>query len=167
MIEGSLSTRVMCYINTTIVFLKNCLLGVGWGHLGLDLIAQFKVSPVPLTMEIIKSMTRSTDKTTYGLVIGYRIMAETGIIGTILFYLFPIVLFKKVKTIANQTCGDLNLLFSIYKEYLIFFIIFSFYESLLYAPFYWILFGLITASIYKYRKHSKKGILNASINNFN
>lgn len=146
-LEESLATRLVFYINCIIIFMNNPILGVGWGHLGLDLAKQLPLSPVPLTYEIINNLAKTKNTTAYGLVISYRILAETGFIGFLLFYCFIIKIILKLKKYLKTLKGHIYDIMHMFYLYLILFIIFSFYESLLYAPHYWVLIGLIISVI--------------------
>lgn len=162
LVEESLATRLIFYINCIIIFLKNPFLGVGWGHLGLDLARQLPHSPLALTFEIVRNLNKVKNTTAYGLVISYRILAETGFIGFLLFYSFIIKIILKIKIYLKNTKHDIYNIFKGFYLYLILFIVFSFYESLLYAPHYWVLIGLIIAitNNNKIKEFDKHGCIN-------
>ena len=52
-VDGSLASRIVCYINSFCIFLKHPFLGVGMGNLGYVMYEQYLNSPVPLTPELI------------------------------------------------------------------------------------------------------------------
>lgn len=145
LLEESLATRLILYFNCIIIAIEHPFFGVGWGHLGLDLSHQLPLSPLPLTYELIRGLSKVSNGTSYGLVISYRILAETGLFGFLLFYSFIMKIIFKLKLYLKNIKGEAYNIFKVFCSYLILFIVFSFYESLLYAPHYWVLIGLIIA----------------------
>lgn len=141
--DESFATRIILYVHCILIAAKNIILGVGWGHLGLDIRNSIFHSGIPITYELIETMSKPTTKTGYGLVISYRILAETGIIGFLLFFNFVYQIYLRLKKYIKKYLfsEDIDITLALYY-YTITFTFLSFYESLLYAPFYWIVFGL-------------------------
>ena len=145
-IEESLATRLVYYINCTIIGFKNILFGAGWGSLGLALKTQLLNSPVPLTSEnVFVYFTKGLDTTSYVLSIAYAIFGATGLLGFIFFYSFIFRLIKKLFSMKKLNIRYSNLFF----VYLILFVIYSFYESPMYYQYYWLIIGIIVAYINK------------------
>lgn len=154
LVEGSLATRIVYYVNCTIVGLKNIILGVGWGHLGLDLTKQLQISPLPLTQEnYFIYFVKGSDTTSYVLSFAYAIFGATGLLGFTLFYTWIILLHKKLQKLLHLIKNNMdNLFIKILSIYLILFILYSFYESPVYYPYYWLIFGIIIAYISEIKK---------------
>lgn len=148
LIEGSLATRLVYYINCFIIGFKNIILGTGWGHLGIDLTNQLIKSPLPLTMENIDIFfVKGIDTTSFVESFACCIFGATGFIGFALFYSFVFNLYKKLIIIKKYVLKLDKTFCSIFILYLTLFIIFSFYESYIYYQYYWLIFGIIIAYI--------------------
>lgn len=145
-VEPSLATRIICYINTFIIGMKNFIFGVGYGNLGHIIRAQLMNSPVPLTQELINNYIQK-DMSAPPSAIFYRIFAETGLIGVLLFYNF---LFQNIKFIdkikTSFSLLEQELLIGL-KYYVYFLMIFSFYASNINSVFIFIYLGLISGMI--------------------
>lgn len=155
MIESSLATRIVYYVNCTIVGFKNIILGVGWGHLGLDLTKQLQISPLPLTQEnYFVYFVKGSDSTSYVLSFAYAIFGSTGLLGFALFYTWIVKIYKKLQKLLRVIKYNIdNLFIKILSIYLILFILYSFYESPVYYPYYWLIFGIIIAYISEIKKY--------------
>ena len=80
-------------------------MGVGWGHLGLDLREQLLNSPVPLTYENIQVyFLKGTDTTSYVLSIAFAVFGATGLIGFVLLYSLVIRLIKRLLKLRKLCC---------------------------------------------------------------
>ena len=102
-IEASLATRVVCYINAFMVFVKHPLFGVGLGNLTSPniLYQQYLKSPVSLTPEIeynLQYIMPYTNKAFLNKNFIYIFCAENGILIFCLLIYFCFTIFKNLKT---------------------------------------------------------------------
>ena len=108
-IEGSLGSRIVSFINSFILGLKSPLIGLGYDNVRFYMFDQFLNSPVPLTQENIQNMQYdiiSNSGTAYNKSLFFGLFAETGIIGVFLYYLFlfkNIITIKRIKHYFNGT----------------------------------------------------------------
>ena len=107
LIEPSLATRVISYINIFAIFLKNPLLGVGMGNISNASIMypQFLNSPVPFTSEIIfktQMLLKTENKVFLNVNFLYTLLAEIGIIAASFFIYFYYLLIKKIYIIRKN-----------------------------------------------------------------
>ena len=93
--EPSLATRIVCYVNTFIVFLKHPILGVGFGNILVYLYHQFIYSPLPLTGEL-RGLLLRPDATGLNYSIFWLSLAEMGILGTTILYIIFYKIIKKI-----------------------------------------------------------------------
>lgn len=100
-VETSLATRIVNYVNQFILFTNNIIFGVGYGNIIEPLRHQFSLSPLPLTYEIKGKLATGMANST----IAWMSLAETGLIGTLLLYTFFFVIIRKtiylVKLLKN------------------------------------------------------------------
>lgn len=99
-VEPSLATRILSFINSLCVFLKNSIFGVGFGNLSFAIKEQFLNSPLPLTFELSYKLTEAfltNYRMTYNSSMFYVILAENGLIGFSIIVYFSYKLFKLVK----------------------------------------------------------------------
>lgn len=145
-VEESLATRVTAYVNSVELFLKHPLIGVGFDN-SVNYMYESLIynSSVPLTKEIIYKI--QLGRPLGAVSIFYRILCETGILGTITFYMF---LFKNI-TLAKkmQKCfsGLEKDFLTGLKICLILVVIHTFYESSIVNPYIWFFLGM-TVSYY-------------------
>ena len=98
-VEGSLASRVCCYINSFLLFLKHPISGVGIGNVTKYMVSQYQNSPIPLTPEIIirSNISLSTSNTVTilkGFI--YNFLAENGLIGFMILTSFLYSLLKRI-----------------------------------------------------------------------
>lgn len=115
-IEPSLATRIVNYINSFCIFLKHPFIGVGLGNLGKHLIYQLQQSPVPLTPEIqlhlqqtLVSASINKFHFNYGFI--YAFPAENGILALILYLYFFFSAYKFFAKICKSTKEKSNILY--------------------------------------------------------
>ena len=98
-LEPSLATRIVSYVNSFRLFLDKPFLGYGFDNARFYLAKYFLTSPLLLTQEN-KAMLQLALTTQQGMGINYslitRLLSETGIFGTFLYFLF---LYKHIKYI--------------------------------------------------------------------
>ena len=96
-IEGSLASRITSWTNSFILFLKSPIYGYGYDNVRFYMYKQFLNSPLPLTKENINNMIASLSDNIgvwYNRSLLFGLLAETGIIGTFLYFKF---LFKNIE----------------------------------------------------------------------
>lgn len=158
-VEGSLATRLIYYSNAFIIALHNPIFGVGWGNLGGALYKIIEHTNMPLTLEVQTGLRLCTNPSTfvYTPSIFFRVIAETGFIGAFLFYYFLYRLFNVSKKLAMF--ADLNFITCNFMSGLSFMIISffynSFYNSILYCSYFWIVFGILIGIAHKYCRKCK------------
>lgn len=127
--EPSLATRIICYVNTFIVFLKHPILGVGFGNILVYLYHQFLYSPLPLTGEL-RGLLLRPDATGLNYSIFWLSLAEIGIIGTTILYIIFYKIIKKINKLLYKT---------------------DIYEYIFVYGMFWALLITVTLSIYDSR----------------
>lgn len=141
-VEPSLATRVVNYVNSLCVWLKHPIFGVGIGNLSIYQAAQMQHSPVPLTQEIINHLYLKTFVFNTGVF--YKLMAETGIVGTFTYFYFWAKLYNFSKKLFIK--AKFNNLFVLYKGLwgiVWVYIILCFYNMYLYYAYYYVFAGII------------------------
>ncbi len=96
-VEQSLATRIVSYVNLICIFLHHPIMGVGLGNVAHELTTQFLNSPLPLTPEIeYRYMVRvpQTGKILLNANYYYVFLAENGIILFSIFVYYYHQLFK-------------------------------------------------------------------------
>ncbi len=148
--EGSLGTRLVTYGLMFKVFLKNVIFGCGWGNLGIFLYNTIMTSNVVLTEEILVRLSHATDgQIGYCSSIFFRTIAETGFIGISLLFLFFVKLKQYSSYVCNNTYGILKDLFFGINLSILVFIFLCFYDSYLYVPYIFFMFGAVSAIYFK------------------
>ena len=111
-LEGSLASRISSWTNSFILFLKSPIYGYGYDNVRFFMYKQFLNSPVPLTKENINNIVMSlynNNGVWYNRSLLFGLLAETGIVGTFLYFKF---LFKNIefaKSILRYFVGIENL----------------------------------------------------------
>ena len=139
--EPSLANRLISYTNMFCIYLKHPFIGVGWGNLLQTFIKQLMISPVSLTDELrftIHSANPAFNPATF-----FKVLAETGTIGIILFY----SIFVKTIDNARKTLIYSQSLEKDFMQGLLMVVVcymcFNFYDSILYHHYFWFIFGII------------------------
>ena len=151
-VEPSLASRIVSYINLIRLFLDNWPLGVGLNNSRSLIIDIFQTSPVPMTMENLNNYKNAlnTGKMQINSSILYLLLAETGVIGTFLFYLF---IYKNIKYIKYINCKLDNSIITIFSKgiegSLFAFLVYTIYDGLIANPYIWFMFGMVI-SYYSY-----------------
>ena len=150
--DPSLATRVANYYADIKIGLSHPLFGVGYGNINSVWPSVVKSLPIPITNEIMYYVY-------WGIQAGgasflFKLIAETGFVGTALFFLF---LFTTVKSVRK-----VKYVYSIFEQgfmerlkiSLILYICISFYTAL--QPFYLIYFGILVSMILNAQKIQKQ-----------
>lgn len=113
LIEPSLASRIVSYINSIIVFFKHPFTGVGFGNINLSHVMynQLLHSPVSLTPEIIlktNAILYDTNRVFINKGYIYTFLAENGIFITGLLTYFYIRLFKCLNILQKYNTDSFN-----------------------------------------------------------
>lgn len=98
-VEGSLATRIVCYINQFQIFLSHPFSGIGFGNTGFIVIKQFMHSKVPLTLEMQSIVAQSSNNMPFTSNAMYQLLYQTGIIG---FCLYCIYIIKTINLLKKN-----------------------------------------------------------------
>lgn len=167
-VEGSLATRIVSYVNSCCIFKDHFSTGVGLGNIGNYMINQLEHSPLPLTQEIQTKLNFSyAYNVPYSTNIGfiYNFLAEHGIIITSMWIFFVYKLYWYIDIISKYFQKQSYFYFEKYisvslKGCLISIILLSFYENYFTMPEMYLVFVLILILIYRFKKIiNKKGDL--------
>lgn len=105
-VEASLATRVICYYQQILLWLKHPIIGIGYGNLGYIVINQLQNSSIVLTPEIIYNLEKSKDTlTSLNTNVFYTLLYQTGIVGTIIYIFYMIKNINILKKIENLYIG--------------------------------------------------------------
>lgn len=153
-VEGSLATRLIYYSNAFLISLSNPIIGVGWGNLAMYLYEMIEKTNIPLTLEIQQRWIKCMNPSEFGYTpaIFFRVIAETGFVGAFFFYYFIYRLFnisKKLTIFSDLNFITCNFISGFYFMIISFFYN-SFYNSLLYCSYFWIIFGILIGIAHKY-----------------
>lgn len=149
-IEPSLATRIISYINYTILFIKHPLLGIGCGQLISIFPTQLLHSPVNLTVELML-LANSPKVNGINPSIFFKILAETGIIGIILFMAFLLKIKQYAKYLLSKNQNFYSNWYQGITYTILFFMFLTIYDSSLYNHYFWILFGTTVGFYIKQR----------------
>ena len=105
LIEPSLATRIICYVNSFVIFLQHPFSGVGFNNLINFMKDQMINSPLPLTPELVtklKFAIISNSKMYYSKGFIYYMLAEQGIFIFGIFCYFYYKIMKNLNTISKK-----------------------------------------------------------------
>ena len=139
--EPSLATRLISYMNMGVIGLQHPVCGVGWGQLIEHFVHQLQTTNIPLTPEL--KATIFSLKPVCNPSIFFKIFAETGLFGLIIFYNIYICAFKTANKLSKKREGIFNDFMSGVKLSLLVYIILTLYDSQLYCHYFWFIFGSI------------------------
>ncbi len=154
--ENNLATRITSYYNLLRMFKEHPFVGVGLNNTIYHMYRYFITSELPLTSENLKALKQSG--TTYivkhnGSII-YELLAETGIIGTLLFYYFIICILRylnfSIKCSPSSIINDFSK--GLYKSIIVLYFICAFYDTGFTSTYNFIILG-IAYSTYKINMH--------------
>lgn len=145
-IEPSLATRILSYFYTFKVFLSNFILGVGLGNTKYYTINQIFNTPIPITLELQKHITNTIFSGSNRLGLNgaffFDVLADSGIIGCIVFYYFLFKSYIWNNKIKMKYTGINYLLLDGLSKSVLAFILISFYDVNYMTLFVWFLLGL-------------------------
>lgn len=157
LIEPSLATRVVSYINEFQIFLHHPFTGVGLGNVKNYMYNQYLNSPVPLTPEIItrtKLSFQMGGNAMFNNGFLYMILAENGIFSYFIFMIFYIKIFMDIFKISQKIYKN-SFQYLIVKSLLytlIAIFLFSFYDLTLLSIHLHLIITLCVIYIYTYKK---------------
>lgn len=138
--EPSLGTRIVVYINSTILVKNHLFTGITSDN-EKQMYNQLKNSPVPLTLEIIEKMeTRGLGSPPS---IFWGTLLENGLIGIFILYTFFIITIKRTWDTRVYFTNDTRKLLEGCSLTGVNYIINSIYQSFFVDPFLWFIFGLL------------------------
>ena len=155
LIEPSLATRITCYINAFVLFLKHPLFGIGYSSLAKALYTQLANSPVVLTGELSDRLLSGVNPG-FPMAYMFRLFAETGLIGVVLFLSFLGINFYYVNKLIKKFSGIYRIFLTSIKISLINLFIMSWYSNITYSHI-WLVLAFIP-SYYIYYKRLIKNI---------
>ena len=152
--EPSLATRLVAYIQQMRVFLHNPMFGCGQYNLEADLNSYFLSFKLPMTPENYVGYYNRPDLAGVNRSLIWSLLAETGIVGTILYFIFVYLNVKYLTKIKKYFYGiEKDFLTGLYFSIITITII-SFYNLVLEAYVVWLLYGLNLLYIYKINFYS-------------
>ncbi len=145
--EPSLATRIGKFSGAFTIALKHPIFGIGFGNIMKEwpnavLSLPFTITPELFNDAILKRPTAAG-------VMFWKLSAETGFIGTILFYLFLANIAYTAQKIKKYYTGYLYNLINNLQLSLILYICVSYYIFL--QPFMWVYIGLLESMILHYK----------------
>lgn len=138
--EPSLATRIIIYEASIEVFKNNYWFGVGYGN---------SVEPIYKAMDNLKhniteelKVKKQTHNKRLATSIIYRLLAETGFIGVILFFLFLISLYIGLMKTQDSYKGNMRTFVESLKYYIIILSLNSFYDIPLHRVYVWLFLAI-------------------------
>ena len=142
-VEASLATRIISYVNMFIIYMHHPIFGTGCGSLTTEIYNQLSNSPLPLTWEL-NQMILSPKASNANPAIIFKLLVDTGSIGFICFGLFLYNIYIKINNkLINFNPNITSFLLGI-KYTMLAFIFLSIYNSDIACHFYWAIFGVVS-----------------------
>lgn len=152
-VEQSLATRIGNYAAEFNVGKNNPICGVGYGNINSQWAKEILSLKMPITDELYIYATTTKSQSGGGSYL-FKLIGETGFIGTILFYLFLLNMYLTSKKVGKK-CKT-KFMYNINNSFnltLLLYILTSFYVTLL--PIYCVYFGVVEAINLQYLKSKK------------
>ena len=111
LIEPSLGTRIISYINVMCIFFKYPLTGVGLGNIPYTMVNQLLNSPVPLTAELVSRNSLLTTAAKCAFFVNdylYTFIAENGLFIFLIFAYFYYSLYRETTPFQNTRNNNIN-----------------------------------------------------------
>lgn len=155
--EPSLATRIGTYANEVVMFLKHPFIGCGIGNFVETFAKQIATnSPILLTEELIVGHILGNRAVNASIL--YSLLAELGIIATLIYYSFIYTLHNTIRKISKYTFGIEKDFLIGYMYFLILYIILSFYEA--FFSYFWLEFGIILGFINLIKRRYNNAYIN-------
>jgi O-antigen ligase len=157
-VDNSFANRIVSFVNCFEIFKKNPLIGVGYGNLSYVIIDQLLYhSPLPLTLELKESLAE--DLVLINPSIFFRLLSETGILGSVLLYSFLVSLIIRLKKLRKFFNGIESDFMKGLEYFILVLILTSVYSSNLNFTFLWIFLGLVQALVIHYNRQGVKAYI--------
>ena len=159
-VEPSLASRIVSYVNSFNLFLKNPLLGFGYDNARFYMLNMFITSPLPLTGENMLSIKNAIEN---NVGIGFNrsllseLLLETGLIGTFLYYLFLWKQMQYIDRIKPYFFGIERKFLEGLKITIIIVIALSFYLYNFATSYLYFFYGFICSYITQYYINKRNG----------
>ena len=154
-VEDSLATRILSTVNTYQAFTKVPVIGCGYGNTSNIMYRQYCVTKTPISQEIFDNLY-FRDNVGHSPNIFWGMLLQTGIIGTILLYVFFLKSIYLAYKIRKYFVQKDRLLLDSMIFVAINYIVISFYWSFETYSMMWFIFGLLNSYIYIYKTKVKK-----------
>lgn len=146
--DASLATRVVNGYNHFLLFLKHPFIGIGFGNVGKLLINQLENSPIPLTFEMQEKLVTSMNSISAPANATFTILAQSGLLGLILYVLF---VYKSIKFLNISsvffTGIEKDFIIALSQSILIMFILSVIYNQPLLNETYMFALGLVPSIV--------------------
>lgn len=142
--EPSLATRIGNYTACFLIGWDHPIFGIGYGNINNAWSAKILSLQFPITDELYKYAVYGEGQSGGGSMF-FKLVAETGFVGVVLFYIFLINLLLSSKKIEKFYTGLEHVLIKSLNVSLLLYISISIYTELL--PVYWIYFGIVQSII--------------------
>lgn len=142
--EESLASRITSYYNSIRLFKKYPITGVGLGNAKHYMAQIYISSPILLTRENMDCLKKSytTGRLNFNSAFVYELLAETGIVGFLLYYFFVWKTYTRLKKIKEYYNGILyDFICGLQNFYILLFTIFAIYNTGLIDIPIWFLLG--------------------------
>ena len=161
-LEPSLASRVVSYINSFLLFLQKPFIGYGIDNVRFYMTQQFLNSPVPLTFEnidLLKDALVTSQGTGYNKSLLTCLLSETGLIGTGLYFLFLYKHIKYIDKLKIYFTGIEEKFLDGLKFTIIIVIISSFYIYSFATSYLYLYYGFVCSFVTQYYLNKRKEVL--------
>lgn len=147
-LDPSLATRVIHDIIQVEIFMKNAILGIGFGNTNEYVINAYRMSKTPMTQEIQMYISNATTNMLVGGNTMYTLLHQTGILGFALYCLYMIKTSFILKNIKKYFYGiEAVFITSLTQSILIIFLLSIVYEGVFANQYTFLLCGLACSII--------------------
>ena len=153
MVEQSLASRVVSYVNAFMLFLHKPFIGYGYDNARFAMLGQFLNSPLQLTAENqfhVNLAFTTNQGCAYNKSLLFGLLVETGLIGTFLYYLFLYKHIKYIDKLMPYFYGIERKFLEGLKISIIIVIIFSFYIYSFATAYCYFYYGFVCSFITQY-----------------
>lgn len=151
--DGSFANRLFSYATRVKLFMKYPLTGVGYKNAEYNIYGILNNTKIRITKEMSGAILNSNTRNGYVQINGsilWILLSDTGLIGTILFYMFLILSIKKIDKCISITINGIEKDFmkSVRNSYIAV-ICLSFYSININIIYWWFLYGLTNVFVLK------------------
>lgn len=159
-VDESLATRIIGYNTRVKIFLQYPITGIGYKNAEYYAYKIFEKEKYMLTAELRQKISNLRANNKYIVLNGsifWNLLSDTGIIGTLLFYLFVICSISKLNKIEkNLPDMFIKQFIKGLKQTYILIICFSIYDIRSNFVYFWFLFGMTIPCVYYYKQFNNK-----------